>query len=56
MHHTTFIDVKSESLRDTLRSVLQGVRSISLVSEKPEVGLPALSSLYNGHRPIFTDR
>jgi len=36
-NYKTFIDVKSESLRDTLRRILADIRTISLHSDSPEV-------------------
>ncbi len=39
-NYKTFIDVKSEPLRDTLRQVLKDIRTISLHSDSPEVSRP----------------
>ena len=37
MHYKTFVDIKSEPLRDVLREVLEGVNTVSLRGDKPEV-------------------
>ena len=37
MHFKIYIDVKSELLRDVLRQVLQGIPTVSLHGDKPEV-------------------
>ncbi len=37
MHYKTFVDIKSESLRDILREVLCDVNTVSLRGDKPEV-------------------
>ena len=37
MHYKTFVDIKSEALRDVLREVLEGVNTVSLRGDKPEV-------------------
>lgn len=37
MHYKIFIDIKSELLRDVLRQVLQGMPTVSLHGDKPEV-------------------
>ena len=37
MHYKTFVDIKSEPLRDLLREVLCDVNTISLRGDKPEV-------------------
>ena len=39
MHYKTYVDIKSESLRDILRDVLCDVNTISLRGDKPEVRL-----------------
>ena len=40
MHFKTFVDIKSELLRDILRQLLQGVNTVSLRVDKPEVRIP----------------
>lgn len=37
MHYKTFVDIKSEALRDVLREVLEGINTVSLRGDKPEV-------------------
>lgn len=37
MHFKTYIDIKSELLRDVLRQLLQGIPTVSLHGDKPEV-------------------
>lgn len=37
MHFKIYIDVKSELLRDVLRQILQGIPTVSLHGDKPEV-------------------
>jgi hypothetical protein len=39
MHYKTYVDIKSEPLRDVLREVLEGVNTISLRGDKPEVSI-----------------
>ena len=39
MHYKTFVDIKSEPLRDILREVLCDVNTVSLRGDKPEVGI-----------------
>ena len=39
MHYKTYVDIKSEPLRDILRDVLCNVNTISLRGDKPEVRL-----------------
>lgn len=37
MHFTTFVDVKSEELRDILREVLKDISTVCLREDKPTV-------------------
>ena len=37
MHYKTYVDIKSEPLRDILREVLCDVNTVSLRGDKPEV-------------------
>ena len=37
MHYKTYVDIKSELLRDVLREVLCDVNTVSLRGDKPEV-------------------
>jgi hypothetical protein len=37
MHFTTFVDVKSEELRDILREVLKDINTVCLREDKPTV-------------------
>ena len=39
MHYKTYVDIKSEPLRDVLREVLEGVNTVSLRGDKPEVSI-----------------
>ena len=39
MHYKTYVDIKSEPLRDVLREVLCDVNTVSLRGDKPEVRL-----------------
>ena len=39
MHYKTYVDIKSEPLRDILREVLCDVNTVSLRGDKPEVRL-----------------
>ncbi|PKX91221.1 uncharacterized protein P174DRAFT_454055 [Aspergillus novofumigatus IBT 16806] len=36
----TYVDIKSEGLREILRAVLQDVKAISLMEDKPSVSFP----------------
>jgi hypothetical protein len=41
--NTVYIDIKSEWLRDVLRTVLKGVHGISAKEEKPSASSPSLT-------------
>ncbi|KAL2056976.1 hypothetical protein ABVK25_002715 [Lepraria finkii] len=42
MHYKTFVDIKSEALRDVLREVLEGINTVSLRGDKPEIRVEVL--------------
>lgn len=41
--NTVYIDIKSESLRDVLRTVLKGVNGISAKEDSPSISSPSLT-------------